>query len=130
MADSPCCSLEDASVDDVAGADEVLKGHLLGRDAVDLLVEMLRLAAVQAVTLRVAAPRRGVVLGIRDRDDELERVGIDTAVALLDAHVLGVRIAELVEPAPRVETRGIDDELVALEPADGESVPLRIQSIA
>src|SRR6185436_7015252 len=119
-----------ASVDDVAGPDEVLKGHLLGGDAIDLLVEVLRLAAVQAEALHVAAPRRRVVLGVRDGDGELERLRIDAPVALLDAHALGVRIPELVEPAARVEAHGVDDELVALETADGEPVPFRIERLA
>src|SRR5688572_21773722 len=119
-----------ALFDEVPCADEVLVRRLLGWDTVDLLVEALRLAAVRAEALDVAAPRQAVVLRVRDRDDELERLGIDAAVAFLDAHVLRVRVAELVEPGARIEPDRIDDELVALEAADRESVPLRIESVA
>ena len=73
-------------------------------------------------------PRLRVRLRIVDRDGELHRVHVHAVVSLLDAHLVAVRVAGVVEPRPLVRADRVDDERgVVLPPADRVAVPPRVR---
>ena len=68
-------------------------------------------------------PGRRIDFGVSDRDGELEQPVVDALVALLDAHLVAMRIAAGLpgsigtragEPGAVVVTIGLDDEGVSL----------------
>ena len=92
-------------------------------DAIDLLVPARRLRAIEAKEFRIADPWARVHFRIGDRHRQFQSVGIDAAISLLQLHVLAVRISELVEPRPIVESDAVDDKHVAFPFADGSAIP-------
>src|ERR1700730_12731599 len=58
----------------------------------------------------VAHPRFRVGLRVGQSHGHFESVGIDAAPALLQAHLVAVRIAEVVEPRSVIVTGRVDDE--------------------
>src|ERR1019366_6996153 len=93
-----------------------VKGFFFGRNAEDLRYLDLRF---EAEGLFVAHPGFGVDFRVGERDGHFEIVLVDAAVPLLQAHLVAVRIAEVVEPGTVDETDSIDDEGVAVPLADG-----------
>src|SRR5467141_896953 len=74
----------------------------------------------------VAHPRRGICLRIGESHVQLQGVSIDTLVALHEAHLVAVRITEMIDPGSVVIAIGLNDECVSLPPANRVSVPTRI----
>src|SRR4029079_7744387 len=79
-----------------------------GGDAIDLLVPSGGLRTIESKQFRIADPWMRVHLRIRDGHCQFQGIGIDTAITLLQLHVLAVGIAELVEQRPIVESDTID----------------------
>jgi len=58
--------------------------------------DLLRLQMME--TLRIAHSRFGINLGIRNRPIEFEDVVVGALVALLEMHLLAVRVTEMIDP--------------------------------
>ena len=73
-------------------------------------VSLMALAAfaIQLPDFRIAAERFGVILRIGDSHDQLQRVRIQAPIAFFQAHLVGVRIAVMIQPSPLV--RGYDGQ--------------------
>src|SRR4029077_11568169 len=71
----------------------------------------------------VAHPRFRVGLRIRESHGHFQSVGIDAAPAFLQAHLVAMRISEVVEPGSVIVTDRVGDEGVSLPFANGVSVP-------
>ena len=59
-----------------------------------------------------------VVFGISDRHAEFKCIVINPPVALLQLHLIAVRITKVIHPGPIVETIGIDDEGITIPMPD------------
>ena len=75
----------------------------------------------------VAHPGLRVRLRISEGHDQLQGVSIHASVALLEVHLVTVRVTEMIEPGSVVITIGLNNEYVSLPPANRVSVPGRIR---
>src|ERR1051326_5076512 len=75
----------------------------------------------------VADPGLRVRLWIGERHRKLQVVRVNSTIALLEAHLVAVRTAEMIEPGSVVITNGLDDERISFPFADRVSPPCRIR---
>src|SRR6202521_4380474 len=71
-------------------------------------------------------PRLGIRFWIGQRHIEFQRVLVDAPVALDEAHLVAVRIAEMIDPRSVVVADGLHDEGISLPSANRISIPSRI----
>src|ERR1051326_2938043 len=75
----------------------------------------------------VADPGLRVGLWIREGHRKLQVVRVDSTVALLEAHLVAVRTAKMIEPRSVVITNGLHDERISFPFANRVSPPCRIR---
>src|SRR5207302_5866433 len=68
-------------------------------------------------------PRRRICLWISDRHIECQRIGISVAPALDEDHLIGMRIAEVIEPGAIVVAGRRYNECVCVPFSNGVSHP-------